>query len=63
MPSNRREFLTRAARALGSCALCTYPAAPKDLQANVAEEPFGKALFVTGQSGKEPGRVDIPRAV
>jgi uncharacterized protein len=47
MPSNRREFLTRAARALGSGALCTSTAAPKDLLANVAwpEELFGKALF------------------
>ena len=54
MPSNRREFLTRAARALGSGALCTSTAAPKDLLATVAwpEELFGKALFaiVRGQS-------------
>jgi hypothetical protein len=56
MPSNRREFLTRAARALGSGALCTCTAAAKDLQANVAwpEERFGKALFAKMKWFNEP---------
>src|SRR5207253_7364719 len=56
MPSNRREFLTRAARALGSGALCTSTAAPKDLLATVAwpEELFGKALFAKMKWFNEP---------
>jgi uncharacterized protein len=56
MPSNRREFLTRAARALGSGALCTSTAAPKDLLANVAwpEELFGRALFAKMKWFNEP---------
>src|SRR5438046_1019620 len=61
MPSNRREFLTRAARALGSGALCTSTAAPKDLLANVAwpEELFGKATFARRSLG---AAVDVQRA-
>src|SRR5437870_13676870 len=52
MPSNRREFLTRAARALGSGALCTSTAAPKDLLATVARRSLGAAVDV--QRAPEP---------
>lgn len=56
MPSNRREFLTRAARVLGSGALCTCAAAPEDLRANVAwpGKLFGKAPFAKVKWFNEP---------